>query len=422
MKEFEAVIGYESIKKELERICDIIKYPEKYTRLGVKSPSGLLLYGAPGVGKTTMAKCFIEACGVKTFTCRKSKPDGDFVNEISRTFDEAKNAAPSIVFLDDMDKFSNNDNVHRNSEEYVAIQSCIDDISGSGVFVLATANDLNNLPTSLLRTGRFDKKIEVKNPSGKEAEKIIAYYLGQKHFVTDVDVHQIARILCGKSCADLETVINEAGIYAGFAGREYIDMDDMIRACIRVIFNAPESLDGYGNEILEKIAYHEAGHAVVAEILEPESVSLVSICTRDNKYGGVTSIYQTEESFFSMQNMENRVRVLLAGKAAIEVKYGEVDVGANNDLQRAFEIVSRFVTVYCSTSFDRLETRKSSSALIERKEMQVNAEIERYYAEARKILIQNRQFLDKLSASLVEKKTIIAKEIEAVKLGLEKTA
>ena len=415
MKEFDKVIGYASVKVELERISDVLRNSEKYAKLGVTTPGGLLLHGEPGVGKTTMAKCFIEACGRKTFTCRKLKPNGDFVNEISHIFEQAIEAAPSIVLLDDFDKYANDDDMHRNSEEYVAVQSCIDDAKGKNVFVLATANSLKNLPDSLLRAGRFDKIIEVKNPTGKEAEAIVSYYLKQKCFVADVNVSEIARILDGKSCADLETVINEAGIYAGFGGRENIDMDDIVRACMRVIFNAPESLEGYSDEVVEKIAYHEAGHAVVAEILEPESVNIVSVCTHDSHTGGITSLYQPKEYFTSKNYMENRVRSLLAGKAATEVKYGNVDVGANSDLNRAFSIVERFVDDYCSTSFDRFERRDTSNTTLLLKEMQVASEMERYYAEARKILIKNREFLDKLAIALVQKKTVIARDIKVIK-------
>ena len=415
MKEFETVIGYASVKTELERICDVLKNPEKYARLGVNPPSGLLLHGDPGVGKTTMAKCFIAACGMKSFTCRKSKSNGDFVNEITQTFEEAKQAAPAIVFLDDMDKYANGDDMHRNSEEYVTVQSCIDGVKGTGVFVLATANNLRHLPDSLLRAGRFDKIIEVKTPSGKEAEDIIAYYLGQKRALADVSVGEIAKILNGKSCADLETVINEAGIYAGFAGRDAIEMDDIIRACMRVIFNAPEGLEGYSDEVVEKIAYHEAGHAVVAEILEPGSVNIVSVCTHTGRTGGIASLAQSPDYFTSMHYMENRVRCLLGGKAATEVRYGEADVGANSDLERAFDIVERFVDHYCASGFDRWTMSETSNATLERKERHIYAYMERYYAETRKILIQNREFLDKLAAALVEKKTIIARDIRAIK-------
>lgn len=175
MKEFEKIIGYDAIKAELERIVDMMRNIDKYKSLGVKLPHGILLYGEPGVGKTLFAKCFIEACGVNVFVCRKNKSDGDFVNEIRKIFEQAINNAPAIILLDDMDKFANEDDYHKNADEYVTIQSCIDTIEDKQVLVFATCNSLRNLPDSLLRAGRFESKIKVENPYGEEAVKIVDY-------------------------------------------------------------------------------------------------------------------------------------------------------------------------------------------------------------------------------------------------------
>lgn len=139
MREFDKVIGYEDAKIEMKRFCDVLRNPEKYRKLGVTMPSGILVYGDPGVGKTLMAKCFIEESGCKVFVLRKEKPNGDFVHEIKDTFERAKEERLAIVFLDDMDKFANEDNQHCNAEEYITVQSCIDDCKGYGVFTLATA-------------------------------------------------------------------------------------------------------------------------------------------------------------------------------------------------------------------------------------------------------------------------------------------
>lgn len=212
-KEFEPVIGYKSIKNEMIKICDIMRNREFYSKLGVSVPNGLLLSGGPGLGKTLMANCIIKASGRKAFTCRKDKPDGDFVNHIKSTFDEAVKNAPSIVFLDDMDKFANGDSSHRNSEEFVTVQSCIDDAKNKDVFVLATINDEDAIPESLLRAGRFDNRISVVSPKGEDAEKIVEHYIKRKNFVSDVDVKTITKLLNGASCAELETVINQAGVY-----------------------------------------------------------------------------------------------------------------------------------------------------------------------------------------------------------------
>lgn len=416
MNNFDKIIGYKDIKLELARFCDILNNTEKYSKLGVVMPTGLLLHGDPGVGKTTMAKCFIDTVNRKTFVCRKNKPNGDFVKEIKSVFEQATANAPSIVFLDDLDKFANEDEKHRNAEEFVTVQSCIDEVKGKNVFVLATANDLDNLPNSLLRAGRFDKTIKVENPTGDDAVEIIKYYLSQKSYVGDLDVLSIARILDGKSCAELETVINEAGVYAGFENKSQIDMDDVVRACMRIIFKAPESLNANDPDFAERVAYHEAGHAVVAEVLEQGSVSLVSTCPHGSEIGGVTGYYQPKKYWHSKRYMENRVLSLLAGKAATEVKYGEVDVGANSDLHRAFDIAYRFIDDYCSYGFESWqETRDTSNNLLSRRETQTHTEIARYYQQARKILIDNREFLDKLAHALIERKTLISKDVQQIR-------
>lgn len=203
MEHFDKIIGYVDIKQELESIVDIMLHPDKYKKLGVSIPHGLMLHGDPGVGKTLMSNCFVAASGRKVFICRKDKPNGDFVKQIKKVFEEAKANAPSIVFLDDIDKFANTEKHLRNTDEFVTIQSCIDDIGENDVFVLATANSISTLPDSLLRAGRFDKTINVRNPVGDDAIEIVKYYLSQKSYV-DVDAEEIAKILCGKSCADLK--------------------------------------------------------------------------------------------------------------------------------------------------------------------------------------------------------------------------
>ena len=243
MKAIDKIIGYAGIKGELRQISDTLKNNEVYKKLGVSAPRGLLLFGAPGVGKSLMASAVIEESGRKTFTCRKDKPNGDFVKHIKDTFDKAAENAPSIVYLDDMDKFTNGDERHPDAEEYVTVQSCIDEVKGKDVFVLATVNNIRNLPNSLYRAGRFDRTIEVEAPHGKDAEKIIEHYLKSKKFVDSVDHKTIARIMDGRSCAELETVINEAGLYAGYERAEYITMDHFMEACLRTVFNASTSFD-----------------------------------------------------------------------------------------------------------------------------------------------------------------------------------
>lgn len=419
MSEFDKIIGYEDIKNELYRLCDVLKNPEKYKALGVAPIGGLLLDGDPGVGKTLMANCFIKESGRKTFVCRKNKPDGEFVNEIKSVFNEAAENAPSIVLLDDMDKFANEDDYHRNAEEYVTVQSCIDEVKGKDVFVLATTNGTENFPTSLLRAGRFDCIITVDAPQGKDAVEIVKYYLSLKKTVAEINAEDVARLLNGKSCAELETVINTAGQYAGYENKELIDADDITRACLRVIYKAPESTMPHNPVVLERIAYHEAGHTVAAEILEEGSIDLVSVRKNTGSVGGFTAYHNPDDYWISKTHMENRVIAILAGKAATEIVFGDVDTGANDDLHRAFDIVQRFTDHYCSYGFGYWEDRDSSPNRLFRREDRITADMEIYYARAKRIMLDNRAFLEKIAERLQEKDTLVSSEIRAIR---EKTA
>ncbi|MBQ3494922.1 MAG: AAA family ATPase [Clostridia bacterium] len=418
MSEFDRVIGYESIKFELKRICDVLKNFDKYEKLGVTQPAGILLHGDVGLGKTLMAKCFAKESGWNVYILRKGKPNGDFVKEISKVYQTAKNNQPAIVILDDLDKYSNEDGGHRNSDEFITVQSCIDDVKGSKVFTIATANSMDFFPRSLLRSGRFDKVIEVENPKGEDCKKIIQYYLSQKKYVADLDIDEIAKILDNSSCAQLEAVVNEAGIYAGAQNKQTIDTDDMIRACMRVIFKAPETLSKNCENNIETIAYHEAGHAVINEILEPNSVNLLSVCKYEGDIGGITSCSQREDYFSKKKHMENRVICLLGGKAATELMFGEIDVGANSDMDRAYNIVRRFVVQYCTYGFENFEAFFEHNKDSETKKI-VAMELERYYTEAKRILANNKSFLNELTKALIEKRTLRAKDIQKIKNNLK---
>ena len=417
MKEFNKVIGYDDVKIELERIIDMMNNPKKYQELGAKTTRGLLLHGEPGVGKTLMAKCFIKASKRPAFTIRKSLPDGDFVKFIKKTFEEAKAKAPSIVFMDDMDKFANEDENHRNAEEFVTIQSCIDDCKDVEVFVLATTNQHRAIPRSLLRPGRFDKSIVIDNPEGEDAEKIVKHYLKKKKCSKDVDTKEIVRLLNGRSCASLETVINEAGVYAGYENRKEVSMDDLVRAFMRVVYNAPEKLKFKDDKYKLQTAYHEAGHAVVAETLESGSVPFVSIKPHVGGIAGFAHIDNDDNYYEDKQFMENRVISLLAGKAATEIIYGITDVGANNDIHRAFNIVERFVDNYCTYGFTNWEgnTTTVPVGLEERRMTIICYEMERYYQQAKKILVDNKNYLEVLAKELFNKKVLLAKDIQELK-------
>lgn len=416
MSEFDKIIGYKEEKLEMQMYADALKNPDKYKKLGVTMPNGILLYGVPGVGKTLMAQCFIAEAGCKAFTLRKDRPDGDFMSLIRETYEQAKANAPAIVFLDDLDKFANTDDCHPNAEEFITVQTCIDESRGQGVFSLATANNLFYTPESLRREGRFDKEMELVEPKGKESEEILKYYLGKKAVMGDVDAELISRVLEGYSCAKLETIINEAGIYAGYEGREKISQDDLIKACVRELYAAPEYDDDTDPEILRYCAVHEAGHAVAAEILQPGSVAMASICKRRGASNGAVRTTKPEKYNMSKDLHENSVIIGLAGKAASEVVLGIADMGCDSDIKIAHGLLKRLVGDKCTNGFeafcDRIDIVQYS---LEKRERIIAAEMERLYIKAKRIIAENRDLLELIADALVEKKTITYKDIEQIK-------
>ncbi|MCQ2556230.1 MAG: AAA family ATPase, partial [Clostridia bacterium] len=275
------------------------------------------------------------------------------------------------------------------------------------------------LPESLTRIGRFDRSIRVETPRGKDAEAIVKYYLDKKKNVKDVNAALVAKILNGTSCSTLETVINEAGVYAGFENKNYIDMDDIIKACLRILYEAPEVVDNADKGHINEIAYHEAGHAVIAEVLTPESVSIVSVKRHDGSTAGFTVNCLTDDYWNNMDDMENRVISILGGKAATELVYGKVDSGVSSDLRRAWDIVERFVANYAAYGFYYYHyagyRRDASEKTLTKQDDTIQLQLQHYYDDAKKILINNREFLDKMAAFLVEKETITYNDIQQIK-------
>lgn len=415
MSEFDKIIGYADIKDELIRFCDVLKNFKDYKRLGVEIPRGILLYGEPGIGKTLLAKSFIEESEIKSFTIRKDKHSREFVNHIRYIFDEAKKEECAIVFLDDIDKFANEDEYHKDAEEYVVVQSCIDDCKGSNVFVLATANRIYFLPNSLMRAGRFDKVIQMTCPVGDDAKKIIKHFLSKKQVFGDIDIDDISSFLAGHSCAELEMVINEAGIYAVFDKRAKIEQRDIIKACMRLIFDASESVEYIDSNILKKVAVHESGHAVISEILEPGSVNLVSICGYSNNSGGITSVRKPDDYNFSVVAKENEIIRSLGGKAATEMIYGIFDLGCDGDLHTAFDLVTTFVDDYGAYGFNAFERGNSSQYLLESKDRKVAEQMDRYYRKSKQIIAENREFFDAMVQELLKEKTLTKKQIRGIR-------
>ncbi len=416
MSAFDRIIGYKTIKAELLQIIDMIHNVEVYEKLGAKLPQGLLLYGDPGLGKTLMAKGFIEESGLTTYTVRRNKGNDDFIGTITETFSKAKANAPAIVFLDDMDKFANEDSNHRDAEEYVAVQAGIDDVKDCGVFVLATANEMWKLPGSLVRSGRFDRKIEVQCPTDKDANDIIRYYLSSKRVSDEVDMEDLSRMISYSSCAELETILNEAAINAAYERKECIGMDDLVKSVLRMQYHSPDNYTKSSDDEMRRTALHEAGHLVVCEVLAQGSVGLASLRSSGrNTTGGF--IHRCKD----LPRRPYHVLVSLAGKAAVELYYADSCAsGCQSDINRAFNLIRDGHSESGTLGFGLIDVATerfshTSEDLNSRSEAVTQAELERYMLQTKNILLKNRDFLEKATAALIEKETLLYSDIRKIR-------
>lgn len=416
MSAFDKVIGYETIKNELLQICDMIHNREIYEELGDKLPRGILLYGDPGLGKTLMAKSFIEESGLKAFIVRKNKGNDDFIGDITDTFRKARENTPCIIFLDDMDKFANEDSDHRDAEEYVAVQSGIDEVKTCDVFVLATVNEMWKLPKSLVRSGRFDRRIEVQRPTNKDADEIIEHYLSNKKVSETVNMDDLSKMISYSSCAELETILNEAAISAAYKRKPSIEMEDLVKSVLRMQYDSPDNYTKTSAEELKKTALHEAGHLVVSEVLCPGSVGVASLRStgRDSTGGFIHCCKELTRRF-------HHVLVFLAGKAAVELYYSDTCAsGCQNDINRAVNIIRKDLSENATLGFGMIDVTTNifpdtSDSMNSRTEAVTQAELERYMLITKDILLKNREFLEKVTAALIEKETLVHSDISLLR-------
>ena len=422
MSAFDRIIGYQTIKEELLQICDMIHNREIYENLGAKLPQGILLYGDPGLGKSLMAKSFITESGLPAYIVRRDKGSDDFIGKITDTFEKAKKNAPAIVLLDDMDKFANEDDRHIDAEEYVAVQAGIDEVKGCNVFVFATVNEIRKLPRSLIRSGRFDRKIGVNSPTDRDAEEIIKYYLAEKKVSDNVNMDDLVKMVSYGSCAELETILNEAAIGAAYARKEKIEMDDLVKSVLRMQYDAPDNFTKKSSDALKEIALHEAGHLVVSEILTPGSVGLASLRTagRDSTGGFI-------HRCMPVTRRAHHILISLAGKAAVELYYSGVCAsGCQSDIRKAANNIRDAISESGTGGFGMIDVAnhcfpESSESFNSRNESVVHAELERYMFKAREILIKNRDFLEKAAQMLSEKETLLYSDIRKLRESIKIT-
>lgn len=410
MGNFDKVIGYEKIKKELDMVVDMLRHREKYEKLGAKCPRGIMLYGLPGVGKTLLAESFIQATGLACYPIRK----GD---DIISIFKEAKENAPSIVFLDDMDKLADTDDMHENPKEFVEVQSAIESIKDMPVLILATVNGTKSIPKSLMRKGRFDIQIRVPAPSFKDAQKIIKHYLKDKPIAEDINLDDLVRMVNYHSCAGLEATLNEAAIYAAFSGRDKINIEDIKRTVLKDHFGGTEEVSDESALMQKERAYHEAGHVVVAETLKPGIVGMAAIgINRFECLGGF--VLKVE----GLEDKTMEVICALAGKAGAELKLGRCASGCSGDLDKAHSTIANDIMSNGLAGLNLLSGNCFDNSDGYKKELEnaIGAEMNRLLRAAREIILDNEEFFEKAAQELLEKHALLYSDIQRIKASCKK--
>lgn len=409
----EKVIGYDSIKETLRQIADVLKRPEAYKEKGVSMPRGLLMESAPGLGKSLMASILMEESGRKSFVFRRINEGNTFLGEMKDIFDVAKEEAPSILLLEDLNLYVESNSPY--APEWACLQACIDETSDADIFVIATTNDTRYMPQSLLRPGRFGYILNLNPPLGKTAEDIVSYYLRDKNLAKDVQISDIVKAMPQVSCATLETVMNLAAINSVYRDHAHVQKEDIIDALLKVVYNLRKTDCEDDSQEHQMIAVHEAAHAVVGEVLHSGSIGIITIRGSHGAIGGMESgfaVYVKSEEEF-----QDGIIKTLAGKAGTALIYGIMDIRAAADIKKADQLLDIWLCHFAGGGFSGVEPSENrlSEPRLSYNEAIKSAKLEELYRRAYKILYDNRDFLLAVQKELLEHETLLNSDLAKIR-------
>ena len=425
---FDNVAGIDEELYEVEEVVEILKNPKKYTEMGIKVPKGILLYGEPGTGKTLIAKAIAGEAKVPFFNCSGSEFENVYVGlgaaKIRKLFKAAKEQAPSIIFIDEIDAVAQNRYQSKSYSEQTLNQLLgeIDGFSEStNVIVIAATNHIEVLDPALTRPGRFDRKIEIPLPDRKGRKEILEVHARDKKFGTDKDqlLEELAGKTAGMSGATLENLLNEASIEAVRNGRQTVTREDMDEAFIKVILGISKGDAEVTTQEMVLTAVHEAGHAVVSRIFRKSiMINEVSIIPR-GKAGGYTLFSDRDYRMLSKADLFYDIAVSLGGAAAEEVFLKTTSIGASSDYQKASELAHRMVYRYAMNSGDsklvKLYGEDYYNAELEKKMIEsVDETVTKAYREALTTIEEHSHVVTLIVKKLAKKPTLKSEDLEAV--------
>ena len=424
---FTDVAGEDEAKENLQEIVDYLHDPKKYEEIGASMPKGILLVGPPGTGKTMLAKAVAGESNVPFFS----------ISKVRDLFKQAKEKAPCIVFIDEIDAIGqkrNSGQLGGNDEREQTLNQLLTEMDGfegnSGVIILAATNRPDSLDPALTRPGRFDRRVPVELPDLKGREEILKVHAKKVALAPGIDFNTVARMASGASGAELANIVNEAALRAVRAGRKSVTEADLEESIEVVIAGYQKK-----NSILtdkEKciVAYHEIGHALVAA-LQNHSAPVQKITIIPRTSGALGYTMQVEEGnhyLMTKEELENKIATLTGGRAAEEVVFGSITTGASNDIEQATKLARAMLTRYgMSKEFDMValetvnnqylggDTSLACSAQTQREiDQRVVELVKAQHEKAIKILTDNRAKLDELAKYLYEKETITGEEFMAI--------
>ena len=435
---FSDVAGEDEAKENLAEIVDYLHNPKKYTDVGASMPKGVLLVGPPGTGKTMLAKAVAGEAGVPFFSISGSDFVEMFVgmgaSKVRDLFKQAKEKAPCIVFIDEIDAIGQKRNAGSgmggNDEREQTLNQLLTEMDGfesnNGVIILAATNRPESLDPALTRPGRFDRRVPVELPDLAGREAILKVHARKIKTDGDVDFHTIARMAAGTSGAELANIINEAALRAVRAGRTVVTQADLEESIEVVIAGYQKKNAILSDQEKRVVAYHEIGHALVAALQTSSApVQKITIIPRTSGALGYTMQVETaDKNLLTKEELENKIATLTGGRAAEEVVFGQITTGASNDIEQATKLARAMITRYgMNDEFDMVafetvnnqylggDTSLACSAetqqAIDRK---VVALVKAQHAKARQLLEEHRAALDRLAQYLYEKETITGEE------------
>lgn len=352
------VVGCEEQKEEIQSLVTFLKTPEKYVAAGAKFPKGVILYGPPGTGKTLIAKAIAGEANVSFFSISGSDLMEKFVGvgaeRVRKLFANAKKKGKCIIFIDEIDAIGSKRGLDNNGERDLTINALLTELDGfkgrDGILVIAATNRFEILDDALIRPGRFDKHISIPLPDKKDRFKLFKKYTSNKKLADDVDLKQLVKMTYKFSGADIESLINEATILSVNNNCDVVNMSNLNDAYYKILMKGHKKKNGHNDEkTKELIAYHEAGHALVAKLLTNSEVSNVSIIPSTSGAGGVTFIIPPQDVLLSKADIHNNIQIKFGGRAAELILKGNEDfitTGASNDIETATLLIKETINTY----------------------------------------------------------------------------